>query len=202
MNAQPQSFLTAQDYLAWERQQETRHEYLNGQIFAMPGASRAHNVLCLNLAASLHQQFRGKPCEVYANDMRVKVSETGMYTYPDLVVACGEPRFEDQAVDTLLNPVLIIEILSDSTERYDRGAKFSHYRSLPSLQEYLLVSQTECRIEHYVRQPGNHWLLTEYQDLHDCIDLNSLVSQLTLSEVYERILPIKQIEALAKDDHE
>jgi Uma2 family endonuclease len=202
MSAQPQSFLTAQDYLAWERQQETRHEYLNGQIFAMTGASRAHNVLCLNLAASLHQQFRGKPCEVYANDMRVKVSETGMYTYPDLVVACGEPRFEDQAVDTLLNPVLIIEILSDSTERYDRGAKFSHYRSLPSLQEYLLVSQTECRIEHYVRQPGNHWLLTEYQDLHDCIDLNSLGSQLTLSEVYERILPIKQIEALAKDDHE
>jgi Uma2 family endonuclease len=202
MNAQPQSFLTAQDYLAWERQQETRHESLNGQIFAMTGASRAHNVLCLNLAASLHQQFRGKPCEVYANDMRVKVSETGMYTYPDLVVACGEPRFEDQAVDTLLNPVLIIEILSDSTERYDRGAKFSHYRSLPSLQEYLLVSQTECRIEHYVRQPGNHWLLTEYQDLHDCIDLNSLGSQLTLSEVYERILPIKQIEALAKDDHE
>lgn len=168
----------------------------------MTGASRAHNVLRLNLAASLHQQFRGKPCEVYANDMRVKVSETGMYTYPDLVVACGEPRFEDQAVDTLLNPVLIIEILSDSTERYDRGVKFSHYRSLPSLQEYLLVSQTECRIEHYVRQPGNHWLLTEYQDLHDCIDLNSLGSQLTLSEVYEGILPIKQIEALAKDDHE
>ena len=190
MNAQPQSFLTAQDYLAWERQQETRHEYLNGQIFAMTGASRAHNVLCGNLLATLHSQLRGKPCEVYANDMRVKVSETGMYTYPDLVAACGEPRFEDQAVDTLLNPILIIEILSDSTERHDRGAKFTHYRSLASLQKYLLVSQTECRIEHYLRQPGNHWLLTEYQDLRERIHLNSLGSQLILAEVYERILPI------------
>jgi Uma2 family endonuclease len=190
MNVQPQSLLTALDYLAWERQQETRHEFLNGQIFSMTGASRAHKVLCGNMFATLHSQLRGKPCEVYANDMRVKVSETGMYTYPDIVVACGEPRFEDQAVDTLLNPVLIIEVLSDSTERYDRGAKFTHYRSIASLQEYLLVSQTECRIEHYLRQPGNHWLLTEYQDFHDRIDLNSLGSQLTLSEVYERILPI------------
>ena len=190
MRAQPEFFLTAQDYLAWERLQDTRHEYLDGRIFAMTGASRAHNIVCLNLAASLHQQLRGKPCEVYANDMRVKVSETGMYTYPDLVAACGEPRFEDQAVDTLLNPVLIIEVLSDSTERYDRGAKFTHYRSLPSLQEYLLVSQTECRLEHYCRQLGNHWLLTEYQNLRDRIDLNCLGSQIILSEVYERVLPI------------
>ena len=192
MSAQPQSFLTAQDYLVWERQQETRHEYFDGQIFAMTGASRAHNVLCANVLASLHGQLRGKPCEIYANDMRVKVSETGMYTYPDVVVACGEPRFEDQAVDTLLNPVLIIEVLSDSTERYDRGAKFAHYRSLPSLQEYLLISQTECRAEQYNRQPGNHWLLMEYQDLGDCIKLNSLASLLRLSEMYERILPVAE----------
>ena len=192
MSAQPQSFLTAQDYLGWERQQETRHEYFDGQLFAMTGASRAHNVLCLNLGASLHLQLRGKPCELYANGMRVKVSETGMYTYPDLAVACREPRFEDQAVDTLLNPVLIIEVLSDSTERYDRRAKFAHYRSLPSLEDYLLVSQTECRVEHYARQPGNHWLLTEYQDLGDRIELNSLASQLRLSEIYERILPVDE----------
>lgn len=190
MSAQPQSFLTAQDYLVWERQQDTRHEYFDGQIFAMTGASRAHNVLCANVLASLHGQLRGKPCEIYANDMRVKVSETGMYTYPDVVVACREPRFEDQTVDTLLNPVLIIEVLSDSTERYDRGAKFAHYRSLPSLQDYLLVSQTECRVEHYTRQPGYHWLLTEYQDLGDRIELNSLGSHLILSEIYERILTV------------
>jgi Uma2 family endonuclease len=114
MSAQPQSFLTAQDYLVWERQQETRHEYFYGQIFAKTGASRAHNVLCANVLASLHGQLRGKPCEVYTNNMRVKVSETGMHTYPDLVFACREPRFEDQAVDTLLNPVLIIEVLPNS----------------------------------------------------------------------------------------
>ena len=192
MSAQPQSFLTAKDYLVWERQQETRHEYFDGQIFAKTGASRAHNVLCANVLASLHGQLRGKPFEVYTNNMRVKVSETGMHTYPDLVFACREPRFEDQAVDTLLNPVLIIEVLSDSTERHDRGAKFAHYRSLPSLQEYLLVSQTECRIEHYARQPGNHWLLTEYQHLVDRIDLDSLGSYLLLSEIYERMLPVDE----------
>jgi Uma2 family endonuclease len=190
MSAQPHFFLTANDYLAWERQQETRHEYLEGQIFAMTGASRAHNMLCANILASLHGQLRGKPCEIYVNDMRVKVSETGMYTYPDLVAACGEPRFEDQAVDTLLNPVLIIEVLSDSTERYDRGAKFTHYRSVESLKEYLLVSQNECRVEHYVRQPGNHWLLTEYQEGQDRIDLDSLGSHVTLAEIYERIFPV------------
>ena len=189
MSAQPESFLTAQDYLVWERQQETRHEYLEGQVFAMTGASRAHNMLCANILASLHGQLRDKPCEIYVNDMRVKVSETGMYTYPDLVAACGEPRFEDQAVDTLLNPVLIIEVLSDSTERYDRGAKFTHYRSVVSLKEYLLVSQHESRVEHYVRQPGNHWLLTEYQEMQDRIDLNSLDSYLLLAEIYERIFP-------------
>ena len=192
MSAQPHSFLTANDYLAWERQQETRHEYLEGQIFAMTGASRAHNMLCANILASLHGQLRGKPCEIYVNDMRVKVSETGMYTYPDLVAACGEPQFEDQAVDTLLNPVLIIEVLSDSTERYDRGAKFTHYRSLASLQEYLLVSQNECRVEHYVRQPGNQWLLTEYDEVEDHIELNSLGSHLSVAEIYERIFPASQ----------
>ena len=189
MSAQPEFFLTPQDYLVWERQQETRHEYLDGQLFAMTGASRAHNLLCGNLFAAIHQQLRSKPCEVYVNDMRVKVSETGMYTYPDLVAACGEPRFEDAAVDTLLNPVLIIEVLSDSTERYDRGAKFAHYRSLSSLREYLLVSQTACRIEQYARQPGHHWLLTEHQDLHAGIDLDSVGCQLLLTEVYARLLP-------------
>ena len=189
MSAQPQCFLRPQDYLDWERQQETRHEFLDGHVFAMTGASRAHNVLCLNIASSLHQQLRGKPCEIYANDMRVKVSETGMYTYPDIVAVCGEPRFEDAAVDTLLNPVLIIEVLSESTERYDRGAKFTHYRSLVTLREYLLMSQTEYRVEHYARQPGNHWLLTEYQDLDDRIDLASLDVHLHLAEVYERLLP-------------
>ena len=190
MSAQPQSFLTPQDYLDWERRQESRHEFIDGHVYAMTGASRAHNVLCTSLVANLYQQLRGKPCEVYANNMRVKVSETGMYTYPDIVAVCGEPRFEDAAVDTLLNPVLIIEVLSETTERHDRGAKFTHYRSLASLREYLLISQNEYRVEHYARQPGNHWLLTEYQDRGDCIDLTSLDARICLAEVYERLLPL------------
>lgn len=187
MILQPKTYLTAPDYLAWERQQETRHEYFNGEIFAMTGASRAHNLLCGNTFSALHAQLRGTPCEVYNSDMRVKVSETGMYTYPDIVAACAEPQFEDAEVDTLLNPVLIIEVLSDSTEQYDRGVKFRHYRTLPSLQDYLLVAQTECRVEHYTREAGSRWLLTEYGGPDDTIDLISVGCRLYLREMYERV---------------
>jgi len=187
MSLQPKTHLTAQDYLAWERLQETRHEFFDGEVFAMTGASRRHNLLCGNAFSALHAQLRGTPCEVYNNDMRLKVSETGMYTYPDIVVACAEPQFEDAEVDTLLNPVLIIEVLSDSTEQYDRGAKFRHYRTLPSLQDYLLVAQTECRVEHYAREGGGRWLLTEYEGLDDRIDLTSVGCRLHLREMYERV---------------
>jgi Uma2 family endonuclease len=187
MSLQPKPTFTGQEYLDWERQQDTRHEYFDGEIFAMTGASRKHNLVCVNIAASLHAQLRGKPCEVYTNDMRVKVSETGMYTYPDIVAACENPAFEDAAVDTLLNPVLIIEVLSDSTEPYDRGAKFLHYRTLASLQDYLLVAQDVYRVEHYVRQADNRWLLTEYQDPDDSIHLESVACRLVLREMYERV---------------
>lgn len=187
MNTQPQRCLTSQDYLDWERQQETRHDYINGEIHAMTGASRKHNLINGNLYAALHGQLRGKPCEVYANDMRVKVSETGMYTYPDIVAACGTPEFEDAQIDTLLNPVLIIEVLSASTEAYDRGAKFAHYRNLPSLLDYLLVAQNECRVEHYARQPGDHWLLTDYQCLDDTLTLTSVDCVVQLRDLYERV---------------
>ena len=184
-SAQP--FLTRQEYLAWERQQQTRHEYVNGEIHAMTGASRKHNLICANLLANLHAQLRGRPCEVYAADMRVKVAETGLYTYPDILVACGQPEFEDAEVDTLLNPVLIIEVLSDATERSDRGAKFAHYRALPSLLEYLLVAQDAYRVEYYARQPGERWLLTDYQGLDACITLASIDSQVASRDLYERL---------------
>jgi Uma2 family endonuclease len=187
MQTNPKHFLIPQDYLAWERQQETRHEYIDGEIFAMTGASREHNLVCGNTFSALHAQLRGGACEVYNNDMRVKVSETGMYTYPDITAACGQPQFEDAEVDTLLNPVLIIEVLSDSTERYDRGAKFAHYRNLPSLQDYLLVAQTECRVEHYRRQDESHWLLSEYRGLEDMIELVSVNCRLLVADMYERV---------------
>jgi Uma2 family endonuclease len=187
MSARPQSSFAPQDYLDWERQQKTRNEYVNGEIHAMTGASRKHNLINGNFFTILHHQLRGKPCEVYTNDMRVKISETGMYTYPDIVAACGQPEFEDEHVDTLLNPVLIVEVLSDSTEGYDRGAKFLHYRSLPSLQDYLLVAQNECRVEHYVRQVDHRWLLTEYQRLDETLTLTSVGGELCLRDLYERV---------------
>src|SRR5206468_6291774 len=118
-------------------------EYINGQIYAMSGASREHNLIVVNLIRELSSQLRGRPCEVYASDMRVKVRPTGMYTYPDVVAVCGEPRFEDEQVDTLVNPAVIVEVLSPSTEAYDRGQKFAHYRKLESLTEYVLVAQNE-----------------------------------------------------------
>lgn len=116
------------------------------------------------------------------------VSETGMYTYPDIVAACDRSEFEDPEVDTLLNPVLIVEGLSDSTERYDHGAKFGHYRNLSSLQDYLLVAQAECRVEQYRRQDANHWLLSEYRGLQDVIELVALGCRLLLADMYERVL--------------
>ncbi len=188
MSALTQPRITPQEYLAWERLQETRHEYVNGEIHAMTGASRRHNLVNGNIFAALHSRMRGKPCEVYSNDMRVKVNATGMYTYPDIVVACGQPQFEDQSVDTLLNPLLIVEVLSESTEGYDRGAKFLHYRKLSSLREYVLVAQTECRVEHYLRQDENHWLLTEYQALDETLNLVALDCALPLRELYERVV--------------
>ncbi|AUB85090.1 Uma2 family endonuclease [Candidatus Thiodictyon syntrophicum] len=187
MSLQARPHVTAQEYLAWERRQETRHEYVDGEIYAMTGASREHNLVCGNTFAALHAQLRATPCEVYNNDMRVKVSETGIYTYPDIVIACADPQFEDAEVDTLLNPTLIIEVLSDSTEHYDRGTKFQHYRTLASLQDYLLVAQTESRVEHYVREAGSRWLLTEYRGLDDKLELVSVGCRLLLREMYERV---------------
>ena len=141
MSTQPKSFLTPEQYLEIERQAASKSEYWQGEMFAMAGASREHNLLAGNLYVSLHQQLRRRPCEVYQSDMRVWIPATGLYTYPDVVAVCGEPRFTDDHVDTLVNPTFVAEILSPTTEAYDRGRKFEHYRKVESLQEYLLVAQ-------------------------------------------------------------
>ncbi len=143
---------TPAEYLAFERQSESKNEYFNGAIFAMTDVSRNHNLISLNLAAELRQALKGRRCEVYASDMRVKLRHTSMYTYPDVTVVCDEPRFDDDNVDTLLNPTVIFEMLSPSTEAYDRGDKFAHYRRLASLQTYVLVSQDKIRVESFARQ--------------------------------------------------
>src|SRR6185295_3571482 len=162
MSQQIQPYISPQEYLRLERQSEYKSEYVNGQIFAMTGASRKHNLIIINISGELSQQLEGRAWEVYAVGMRVKVRAPGLYTYPDVAVACGEPEFEDVFIDTLLNPTLLVEVLSPSTERYDRIAKSSYYRTIDSLAEHLLVAQDEIRVEQYVKQPNGEWLLFEF----------------------------------------
>jgi len=181
--------LTPAEYLAFERQQtDAKHEYLNGQITAMSGASREHNLIVGNAFASLHGQLRGRGCEVYSNDMRVHIPATGLYTYPDIVALCGEPVFEGDQFDTLLNPHVIIEVLSSSTEAYDRGTKFAHYRSIESLQAYVLIAQDRPHIELFERGTDGRWVLSEAKGPESHLELEALGCVLELSEVYERIL--------------
>ena len=179
--------MSAEDYLALERRSETRSEYLDGEIFTMTGASRRHNLLAGNIYTASRTQLRQRGCEVYFSDMRVKVPATGLYTYPDVVVACDKPQFEDAEIDTLLNPKVIVEILSKSTEDYDRGTKFLHYRTLPSLTEYLLVAQDQVYVEHYLRQ-NEGWLLTETGRREDVVELPTLGARLAVAEVYDGVL--------------
>jgi len=188
MSAQPQyAYITPEEYLALERKAKYKSEYFNGEIFAMAGASPKHNQITANVLAEIHTQFKKRPCRVYTSDMRVKVSPTGLYTYPDVVALCDKPRFDDEQKDTLLNPTVIVEILSDSTATYDRGDKFKHYRSLDSLVEYILIAQDEYHVEHYVRQANNKWLLSETDNLPDTIELSSIDCNLALSDIYDKV---------------
>jgi len=187
MATQGQRRLTPQEYLSLERQAQGKSEYFNGEMLAMSGARRKHNLICMNIAAAFHTQLRQLPCEMYAGDMRVKVNQTGLYTYPDVVVVCGEPQFEDTELDTLLNPTLIVEILSESTEDYDRGRKFEHYRTLTSLQEYLLVAQENFHITHYVRQPDDTWVLSDTLHTNAEVLLPSIHCRLLVAEVYAKV---------------
>ncbi len=176
-----------EEYLALERSSmETKCEFIDGQIFAMVGATREHNLIGVNLTRELSNQLKGKPCEAYANDMRVKAAKAKRYQYPDIVVVCGKPEFEDEKFDTLLNPTVLVEILSSSTEAYDRGDKFSGYRKIPSLIEYLLVSQEKAMIEKYIKQ-DNCWVLTEIAGLDGVVHLESIGCMLAMNEVYDRV---------------
>ena len=187
MPSQAKARLTVEEYLAIERQAPCKSEYFDGEMFAMAGASRRHNLIALNIGAELRTQLRQRPCEVYTSDMRVKISRTGLYTYPDVAVVCEEPLFEDTDVDTLLNPIVLVEVLSPSTADYDRGGKFEQYRTLPSLQVYLLVAQEQCHVVHYTSQQDNTWLLAETSDMQDGIHLPSIRCDLLLSEIYAKV---------------
>lgn len=194
MSAQPKYRYTPEEYLAMERSAPEKHEYFDGKIFQMSSASYAHNVVCANLVSTLRPSLRKQNCDVVSNDLRVHIPATGLYTYPDVVVLCGQAQFLDNILDTLLNPVALIEVLSPTTEQYDRTTKFDHYRSIPSLKEYILVSLAKPRIECFRRNQDNTvppenmiWSYHTSTSLEDSAKLDSTQTILSLREVYERI---------------
>lgn len=186
MSAQP-NYLTPAEYLERERRAEYKSEYFQGEMFAMAGASRRHGLIVTNLVGELGQQLKGKPFGVYCTDLRLGVTAAGLYTYPDVMVVCDDIQFADDQEDTILNPVLLIEVLSESTRDYDRGRKFQYYRTLPSLVEYLTVAQDEPHVEQYTRQNEDKWLLTEFSKMSETIRLVSFPGVLPLTEIYDKV---------------
>ena len=184
---QVKSYITPEEYLAIERAAEYKSEYVNGEIFAMTGASRKHNLIAGNVAGELRQQLKGKPCEVYPGEMRIKAPAARSYVYPDVVVVCEDPQFEDAYLDTLLNPTLVVEVLSKSTESYNRLAKTAYCRTIESLVEYLLIAQEEYRVEQYVKQTDGHWLLSDVVSLENTVELQAIGCSLALRDIYDRV---------------
>ncbi len=177
--------LTEKEYLAIERVADgVKNEFHDGEMFAMSGGTRWHSRIGTNVSVEFGNKLRKHRCQPFNAELRLKVDETGLYTYPDLSVVCGEPEFVDDEMDTLKNPTLIVEVLSDSTEGYDRGRKFEHYRQISSLKEYLLVSQYEAHIEQFIRQPNNEWLLRDTVGLKAKLALPSLGITIALREIY------------------
>jgi Uma2 family endonuclease len=187
MSAQPKTLLSPEEYLEQERRAEYKSEYFAGEVFAMAGASRRHGLIVMNVAGHLWQQLKGKPCEVYTGDLRLRVTPAGLYTYPDVTVVCGDVQFADDQKDTVLNPVVLIEVLSESTSDYDRGRKFEYYRTLPSLKEYLTVAQDKPHIEHWTRQQEDSGSLVEFNNLSQTIRLASIDCVLPLKEIYDKV---------------
>jgi Uma2 family endonuclease len=178
--------LTEEQYLALDRAAEFKSEYIGGEMFAMSGGSMQHARLQKNITGELYNALSAGKCEPFGSDFRVRVSSR-MYTYPDVSVVCGEPLLADDHQDVLLNPVAIFEVLSPSTETYDRGTKLQRYRTIPTLQDYILVNQTEIRIEQYTRQENNLWILRDYQTLDEELIVKSIAVWLPLSRIYNRV---------------
>ncbi|MDQ1473036.1 MAG: hypothetical protein QOJ99_4516 [Bryobacterales bacterium] len=184
MATQPRTFLTPEQYLEIERAAEFRSEYLNGEMFAMSGATARHNSIVNTIGREIYPDIKGR-CQYFTTDLRLLIPATGLYTYPDLMVICGPVEFEGDRQDIVRNPRFIIEVLSPSTANYDRGEKFLHYRSIPTLYDYLVVAQESVHVEHYTRQTDNSWLLREYTSLADTVRIASVGANITLAAVYD-----------------
>ena len=184
---EPLRRLTEAEYLEIERAAEFKSEFFDGEMFAMAGGTPQHSLIATNLAGEFRNRLKAGPCVTYNTDLRIKVEATGLCTYPDLSVICGPLQFAEGTDDTAVNPTVIVEVLSDSTEAYDRGKKFEHCRQITTLQEYLLVSQKEPRIEQFIRQPDGRWVLNEAAGLEARLELPSLRISLSLAEVFAKV---------------
>jgi Uma2 family endonuclease len=191
--ATAEKFLSEEEYLAFEEKSKIRHEYMDGEIFAMAGATRRHNLATTNISTELSLQLREKDGEVYSTDFRVKV-RGGHHVYPDVAAACGDIQTTDND-KTLLNPRVVFEVLSKSTEKRDRGDKAEDYFNLESLKDYVLVSQYRVRVEHFARQKNNEWTLKIYEDLNDMVELKSIGCTISLKLIYLKIklTPLKLV---------
>jgi len=179
--------MSPEEFLAFERASDEKHEYRDGEIVAMSGARLDHNRISTNITALLWHGLKGKGCENYSSDLRVWVPKTRLYTYPDAIVVCGEPEFVDEEFDTLTNPLLLIEILSESTESYDRGQKFKNYRSIESLREYILISQNSPSVEKYIKHGDGFWMLSEATGIDSNITFESIDCTLSLTDIYDKV---------------
>ncbi|HEV2707884.1 MAG TPA: Uma2 family endonuclease [Pyrinomonadaceae bacterium] len=186
MSSLPTYYLSPEEYLAIERKAEYKSEYVDGVMYQMAGGSERHNLIAANLIISLGVQLRERPCRVYPSDLKVRVPNSQRFFYPDVSVVCGEIRFANDERDVILNPVIIAEVLSESTAAYDRGKKFLSYQQIDSLQEYLLISQDEELIEHYVRQSNDTWLYAKASGLTESIALPSIQCEIALRDIYNK----------------
>jgi Uma2 family endonuclease len=187
MSANTKPLMSPQDYLLRERLADFRSEFYRGEMFAMAGGSWEHTLVKDNIAREAGSQMKAGPCHVLTSDLRVKITASGLYTYPDIVIVCDEPKFEDKVLDTLLNPRAIVEVLSDSTEKYDRGTKFAQYRKLPSVQEFVLVAQDRPLVESYARQADDTWILTVVSDLGRTFAFAAIPVQIPLVDIYRGV---------------
>ncbi len=186
MSSLPNYFLSPEEYLIVEREAEYKSEYVDGEMYAMAGGSERHNLIAANIIIAVGTQLRNSPCRIYPSDLKVRVPNSRKFFYPDVSVVCGETQFADDTKDVILNPILIVEVLSDSTAAFDRGKKFQAYQQIESLQEYLLVAQDEHVVEHFIRQEETHWLYTKVSGLDAAIVLPTIKCHLALRDVYDK----------------
>jgi Uma2 family endonuclease len=186
MSVQQHSYVTPEEYLTFERQAEYKSEHIDGVIYAMSGASLRHNTIVANVITEIGLQLRDKPCRALPSDMKVRLPDSRKFFYPDVSVFCGDPQFHDDHTDVLLNPILVIEVLSESTAAFDRGAKFQAYQRIESLQEYILISQDTHLIEQFVRQTKDSWTYTATVGLESLVTLPSIACTLSLKAVYDK----------------